>query len=151
MLPFFTQQNAFINTLKFSSGPCFSISPAAWDTLPTVTQDCVLWTLIVSSKKTLPPRRLKKRKQENHTVFSSGFFMSYQRRRTPLEMEEVNTLLAANQRIPFYQSLTAQRMTTHYLATFGSILDWSSIGQVRPLFSKEAFTYKTSYTLNFFF
>ncbi len=102
-------------------------------------------------KKTLPPRRLKKRKQENHTVFSSGFFMSYQRRRTPLEMEEVNTLLAANQRIPFYQSLTAQRMTTHYLATFGSILDWSSIGQVRPLFSKEAFTYKTSYTLNFFF
>ena len=89
-------------------------------------------------KKTLPPRRLKKRKQENHTVFSSGFFMSYQRRRTPLEMEEVNTLLAANQRIPFYQSLTAQRMTTHYLSTFGSILDWSSISQVRPLFSKEA-------------
>ena len=97
-------------------------------------------------KKTLPPRRLKKRKQENHTVFSSGFFMSYQRRRTPLEMEEVNTLLAANQRIPFYQSLTAQRMTTHYLSTFGSILDWSSISQVRPLFSKEAFTYKTGYT-----
>ena len=77
--------------------------------------------------------------------------MSYQRPRSAHEIEEINTLLASNQRIPFYQSLTAKRMTTHYLSTFGSILDWSSIGQVRPLFSKEAFTYNTSYTRNFSF
>ena len=74
MLPFFTQQNAFINTLKFSSGPCFSISPAAWDTLPTVTQDCVLWTLIVSSKRRYHLDAKKQRKQENHTVFFLRFF-----------------------------------------------------------------------------
>ena len=96
------------------------------------------------------PRRYQQDEQkekENRTVFfSSGFFMSYQRPRSAFEIEEVNTLLATNQRIPFYQSLTAQRMTTHYLSTFGSILDWSSISQVRPLFSKEAFTYKTGYT-----
>lgn len=63
--------------------------------------------------------------------------MSYQRERSDAEIEEVNDLLASGRRIPFYQSFTAERMTNHYLQTFGAILDWSSIGQVHPLFSKD--------------
>ena len=63
--------------------------------------------------------------------------MSYQRERSGAEIEEVNDLLASGRRIPFYQSFTAERMTNHYLQTFGAILDWSSIGQVHPLFSKD--------------
>ena len=63
--------------------------------------------------------------------------MSYQRERSNAKIEEVNDLLASGRRIPFYQSFTAERMTNHYLQTFGAILDWSSIGQVHPLFSKD--------------
>ena len=81
----------------------------------------------------------KRRRPCNFIFFSSttGFFMSYQRERSDAEIEEVNDLLASGRRIPFYQSFTAERMTNHYLQTFGAILDWSSIGQVHPLFSKD--------------
>ena len=57
--------------------------------------------------------------------------MSYQRERGALETAEINRLLASGERIAFETSLTAERMTTHYLQTHGSFLDWSSLAEVR--------------------
>ena len=63
--------------------------------------------------------------------------MSYQRERSALEISEINNLLETGNRIPFETSLTAKRMTNHYLQTFGRIIDYSSLTEVRLDLTKE--------------
>ena len=63
--------------------------------------------------------------------------MSYQRERSALEISEINSLLETGSHIPFETSLTAKRMTNHYLQTFGRIIDYSSLTEVRLDLTKE--------------
>ena len=63
--------------------------------------------------------------------------MSYQRERSALEISEINNLLKTGNRIPFETSLTAKRMTNHYLQTFGDIIDYSSLTEVRLNLTKR--------------
>ena len=70
---------------------------------------------------------------------TDSLFNSYQRERSSLEIHEINELLRTGQRIPFEASLTAQRMTNHYLQSYGEILDYSSITEVRLTLSKEIY------------
>ena len=69
---------------------------------------------------------------------TDSLFMSYQRERSSLEIAEVNDLLRSGRRIPFEDSLSAQRMAEHYLKTWGPILDYSSLDEVTTILYRRS-------------
>ena len=58
---------------------------------------------------------------------TDSIFLSYQRRRTDLEIFEAQSLLQSNVDIDFHHSLTGMTLASNFVRVVSRLLDWSSI------------------------
>ena len=69
-----------------------------------------------------------------HFFSLDSLMISYQRNRTDLERYEMRQLLKLGGATPFHETYIGQRMAQHYISIYGYILDYSSLGEVGPIF-----------------
>ena len=58
---------------------------------------------------------------------TDSFFISTKRKRTDLEVKEMQILLEENRTLAIEDSFLGYNVSSHFIRVYGSVVDWSSI------------------------